>query len=55
MNNLKCIDLASNNASISNRLSEVEKKRTYFRNSGDCYQINREDTRTSKRMSFVST
>lgn len=26
MNNLKCIDLVSNNASISNRLSEVEKK-----------------------------
>lgn len=26
MNNLKCIDLVSNNASVSNRLSEVEKK-----------------------------
>lgn len=55
MNNLKCNYLVSYNASISNRLSEVEKKGTYFRNRGDCYQNNREDTRTSKRMSFVST
>lgn len=54
MNNLKCIYLVSYNASISNRLSEVEKKKgTYFRSSGNCYQNNREDTRTSKRMSLV--
>lgn len=44
MNNLKCIEVVSYNGSTSNRLSEVGKKGTYFRKSGDCYQNKKHQT-----------